>query len=80
MHSKTPFPASDAELIAALGGPVAVAKLINLEAGPGRRRVHNWIARGIPSDIKLRYPQHFLPKTFAGGQEALSAEQTRAAA
>jgi hypothetical protein len=51
---------NDAEIIKSLGGPTAVARLIGLETPSGSRRVHNWIRRGIPAEIKVKHPQIFL--------------------
>ena len=51
---------TDADIIRQLGGPTAVAKILRLDPRSGARRVHNWIARGIPSYMKLAYPHLFL--------------------
>jgi len=56
---------NDFELIAALGGPAKVAELLNYDKEGGVQRVHNWLSRGIPSDVKLAYPQVFLKHLFA---------------
>ena len=44
---------TDSEIIQSLGGATAVAKLLGLKTPDGARRVHNWIKRGIPAQIKL---------------------------
>lgn len=49
---------TDKELIALLGGTTAVAKKLGISA----QRVHNWLTRGIPASIKLKYPKIFLKK------------------
>jgi len=51
---------NDSELIAHLGGPAKVATLLNWDKEGGVQRVQNWITRGIPSKVKLDYPQFFL--------------------
>jgi hypothetical protein len=48
----------DAELIAKLGGPSALARLLGPECS--KQRVHNWLTRGIPAAVKLRHPELFL--------------------
>lgn len=50
---------SDAELIESLGGPAKVAELLKFEKH-GAQRVNNWLTRGIPSKVKLDYPDIFL--------------------
>ena len=53
---------TDAELIKALGGPSRVAEII-FEGKPGSaQRVQNWISRGIPSHIKVKRPDLFMPE------------------
>ena len=52
----------DAALIHALGGPSRVAELIGLNKHGGAQRVQNWLVRGIPSKVKVKYPQHFMPE------------------
>jgi len=52
---------ADIDLINALGGPAAVARLLGFPRIPGTQRVHNWRSRGhIPADIKLLRPDLFL--------------------
>lgn len=52
---------NDAELIKALGGPTRVAERLGYDkATGGVQRVQNWIARGIPSKVKLDHPEIFL--------------------
>jgi len=52
---------ADIDLINALGGPAAVARLLGFPRVPGTQRVHNWLSRGrIPSDVKLLHPDIFL--------------------
>ena len=51
---------NDVELIKSLGGPTAVARLLGLELPGGSRRVHNWLKRGIPAEIKVQFPKIFL--------------------
>jgi hypothetical protein len=51
----------DAKLIAELGGPAKVAKLLGY-GDRGTQRVHNWLTRGIPPKVKLERPDLFLRK------------------
>lgn len=46
---------TDAQLIDALGGPAAVAKLLKLRSAYSSQRVHNWKKRGIPSKVMLEH-------------------------
>ena len=50
---------TDQQIIAALGGPTKVAKLLGYEKG-GVQRVQNWLSRGIPPRVKLEHPHIFL--------------------
>lgn len=50
----------DKQLIENLGGPRAVAKLLGFNEINGTQRVYNWIARGIPSKVKLDHADVFL--------------------
>lgn len=52
----------DAELIRRLGGPSKVAELISIDKRGGAQRVQNWMVRGIPSAIKVKYPHLFMPE------------------
>lgn len=52
----------DAELIRSLGGPSKVAELISIDKRGGAQRVQNWMARGIPAAIKVKYPHLFMPE------------------
>ena len=45
----------DAELIEKLGGPARVADTL----GFTKQRVQNWMRRGIPAFIRLKYQQFF---------------------
>lgn len=47
----------DAPLIADLGGPTKVAKLLGFTP----QRVQNWLERGIPPAIKVKRPDLFIP-------------------
>ena len=46
----------DNQVIVNLGGPSKVAELL----GTSRQRIHNWMKRGIPAGVKLKFPQYFL--------------------
>jgi hypothetical protein len=48
----------DSEIIAALGGVKAVAKILGL-GKYGAQRVQNWMHRGIPARVKLDRPDLF---------------------
>lgn len=52
----------DAELIRSLGGPSKVAELISIDKKGGAQRVQNWMVRGIPAAIKVKYPHYFMPE------------------
>ena len=52
----------DAELIARLGGPAEVCRLLGLSPGNGGvQRVQNWKKRGIPDAVRLRRLDLFGP-------------------
>lgn len=50
---------NDAEIIKTLGGPTVLARRLGFKTPDGARRVHNWIARGIPAKVKLEHPSIF---------------------
>lgn len=50
----------DKKLIESLGGPAKVAELLGYEKHGGVQRVQNWLARGIPSKVKVEHPEIFL--------------------
>ena len=52
----------DKQIILALGGTSAVAKLL----GTSQQRVNNWMTRGIPPKVKLEYPELFLRSLIYG--------------
>lgn len=64
---------TDAQLIAHLGGATKVAQLLGFEKN-GAQRVHNWIERGIPSDVKLAHPEIFVLPFINTAQPALRQE------
>jgi hypothetical protein len=52
---------TDQELIKALGGSTRVAELLGYDKTTGGvQRVQNWIRRGIPAEVKLKFPHIFL--------------------
>lgn len=53
---------TDSQIIQNLGGATAVAKRLGFRLPDGARRVHNWIARGIPAQIKLDHSRIFKSK------------------
>jgi hypothetical protein len=54
-------PHPDRELILKLGGPSKVAELLKLPKEGGQQRVHNWMTRGIPAQVKVDHPDLFMP-------------------
>lgn len=50
---------TDAEIISHHGGPSNLARLMGLEKPGSVQRVSNWIARGIPAEVKLAHPELF---------------------
>lgn len=60
---------TDAEIISNLGGPAKVAELLRLDKQGGVQRVQNWIARGIPSRVKVDRPDLFMPELTAQAQQ-----------
>ena len=57
--TKTDHP--DWALITDLGGPAKVARLLGYESRGGIQRVQNWRYRGIPAEVKIAFPELFLP-------------------
>ena len=51
---------TDAELIRKLGGTSRVAELLGYKKVGGQQRVQNWVVRGIPAAVKLKWPSLFL--------------------
>jgi len=51
---------SDKEIILSLGGPSKVAKRLGYKKDGGAQRVHNWMNRGIPAQVKIDNPDLFL--------------------
>ena len=51
---------SDCQRIERLGGPACVARLMGLTSPGAVQRVYNWTKRGIPADVKLKWPELFL--------------------
>lgn len=47
----------DAQIILRYGGATALARMLGLSSP---QRVQNWLVRGIPSRVKLEYPDLFL--------------------
>lgn len=61
---------ADRQRIKDLGGPTAVARRLGYGKG-GSQRVQNWMARGIPSQVKVDNPELFLlPLPDQQGSEA----------
>lgn len=48
---------NDREILLKLGGSTKVAELLGFK---DKQRVQNWMTRGIPASIKLKYPHLFL--------------------
>lgn len=60
-------PMNDADLIIKHGGPSKVAKLLGFDSRVGTQRVHNWMKRGIPSSIKVKFPHLFMSQVVQVG-------------
>lgn len=70
---------TDKELILKLGGPTKVAMRLkyDLKKG-GAQRVQNWMARGIPSKVKVDHPDLFMrPLTEEKGVSAPDASGSK---
>lgn len=55
----TEKPTKDAEIISHFGGPAALARRIGLTDRYATQRVSNWVKRGIPAAIRLKYRSIF---------------------
>ena len=66
---------TDAKLIDDFGGPAKVADLLGLPKYGGVQRVQNWTVRGIPSAMKVKHPEMFMP-SLASGQTGHAAAAT----
>jgi len=54
---------NDKDLIKALGGPAEVARILGYDVRKGGiQRVQNWTVRGIPSAVKVKHRDIFLPQ------------------
>lgn len=51
---------TDAQLIAAHGGPAKLARKLGWTEARAVQRINNWRVRGIPAAVKLAHPQFFL--------------------
>lgn len=60
----------DRTLIAGLGGPTKVAEMLAFPRLGGPQRVQNWLQRGIPPGVKLKWPEIFLAPTARGQGDA----------
>ena len=56
---------ADAALIRELGGPSKLAETLELDKRGGAQRVQNWLTRGIPAHVKVKYPHLFLRRALA---------------
>lgn len=59
MDTKTQLQADQA-IIEQQGGPTALAKLLGYDTAGGAQRVQNWMRRGIPSKVKVDFPEIFM--------------------
>lgn len=66
---------SDADLIDAMGGPTAVAKLLGFEAEHAAQRVNNWKTRGIPARVLVDHRLVFERARRRATQQPEPAEQ-----
>lgn len=62
--------AHDKAVIAALGGPSALAKRLGYSRVGGVQRVQNWTTRGIPAAVRLEHMA-----LFSEGAAAVAAER-----
>lgn len=63
MAYNVPMCTSDKDLISYHGGPAPLSvKLGYSKSSGGVQRVHNWLARGIPSKVKLERQDLFGPR------------------
>jgi hypothetical protein len=61
---------NDIDLIKSLGGPAAVARLLNYDPDGGTQRVFNWMKRGnVPAEVKLQFPDLFLKHLGSGSEQ-----------
>jgi hypothetical protein len=59
---KRPDIEADQQIIARLGGPSKLAELLGYDkTSGGVQRIQNWKKRGIPAEVKLQWPELFLP-------------------
>jgi hypothetical protein len=59
--TKHPDIEADRQTIERLGGPTKLAELLGYDKTTGGvQRIQNWKTRGIPSEVKLRWPELFL--------------------
>lgn len=71
MNTTKPVITEVADLIHGHGGPAKVADLLGYDkAAGGVQRVHNWLTRGIPAQVKLDYPAIFLRSLGKGAEPA----------
>lgn len=68
---------TDREIIERLGGPAEVARLLNYEKHNGTQRVHNWMTRGIPAQVKVDHPEIFMAGVAAHGRKCRKAAGNR---
>jgi len=62
MDYKTAQIEADKQQIIDLGGPAAVARMLGLDPSKGGvQRVQNWMARGIPAQVRLDHFDVFGP-------------------
>jgi hypothetical protein len=59
--TKHPDIEADRQTIERLGGPTKLAELLGYDkTSGGVQRIQNWKKRGIPSEVKLQWPELFL--------------------
>ncbi len=63
----------DWALVTGLGGPTKVADLLGLPKDGGVQRVQNWKFRGIPSAVKVEWPDLFMKAAAARASTAQAA-------
>lgn len=51
----------DSKIIDRLGGPAKLAELLGYDKTHGGvQRIQNWKKRGIPAEVKIKYPELFM--------------------
>lgn len=57
---------TDQQIIKDLGGPTKLARMLGYTKKGGSQRVQNWLYRGIPAHVKIKFPEFFMPDRVSG--------------